>query len=160
MRRVFAALICAIAIGSLVADLWFLDYFGPFVVLPLSLLPFALVGSLLVVRRAGDPIGWLLGATGALFQLIFLTNAYGTAILERGAALPGGELALWFGSSIWIAVLGLMVSALVRFPDGRPPGRAFAILLWVFIAFVVIGIVGFALADLPVGVPSPPGSHA
>lgn len=43
MRAAFAALICAIAIGAFAADLWFLDFFGPLiVVVPLPLLPLAI----------------------------------------------------------------------------------------------------------------------
>jgi len=162
VRRAFAALICAIAIGSFAADLWFLDFFGPFITLPVSLLPFALVGSLLVVRRAGDPIGWLLGAAGALLQLAFPLSVYVYASLEPGAALPGGELALWFLSSfIATAVFGLVVSALVRFPDGRPPGRVFAIVLWVFVAVVLVSLVGGSLADRQMDVQRPfVGPHA
>jgi hypothetical protein len=157
VRVVFAIVVCAIAIGSFVADLWFLDYFGPSIVVGLPWLSFALVGSLLVVRRAGDPIGWLLGAAGALSQLGVLSGpyAYGSRSVEAGAALPGAELALWLGNPIWIAAFGLIVSALVRFPDGRPPGRPIAILLWAFVVFVVIGAVGFALADRPIDVPQP-----
>ena len=162
MRRAFAALVCAIAIGSFAADLWFLDFFGPFITLPLSLLPFALVGSLLVVRRAGDPIGWLLGAAGALLQLAFPLSVYVYASLEPGAALPGGELALWFLSSfIATAAFGLVVSALVRFPDGRPPGRVFAIVLWVFVTVVLVSLVGGSLADRQMDVQRPfVGPHA
>jgi len=156
-RRAFAALVCAIAIGSFVADLWFLDFFGPRIVAPLSLLSFAIVGSFLVVRRAGGPMGWLLGVAGALFQLVFLSIAYGYASLGTGAALPGGELAVWFGYPGAIAAYGAIVSALVRFPDGRPPGRAFAILQWAFAAFVVIGVVGLALADQSLLAPRQPG---
>ncbi len=154
MRIAFAALVSAIAIGSFAADL-FLDFFGPFIVFLLPLLSFLIVGSLLVIRRAGDPIGWLLGGAGALFQLVLLSNAYGYASLEAGAALPGGNVAVWLGSFIWIPAIGLVVSALVRFPDGRPPGRAFAVLLWAFVAFVVIGAVAFALADQPIAVSRP-----
>ena len=158
MRAAFAALICVLAIGAFAADLWFPDLHGPgIVIVALPLLSFAIVGSLLVVRRAGDPIGWLLGAAGALLQLGILANAYGYASLAAGAALPGGELALWFGYPGAIAAVGLMVSALVRFPDGRPPGRAFAILLWAFVAFVVIGVVGVALADQSLIAPRQPG---
>jgi len=160
VRRAFAALVCTIAVGSLAADLWFLDFFGPFILVPLSLLSYSIVGSFLVVRRAGDPIGWLLGATGALFELVFLSIAYGYASLAAGAALPGAELAVWFQSFIWVAVLGLMVSALVRFPDGRPPNRGFAFLLWAFVAFVAISAVGSALADRPILVSPPPGPHS
>jgi hypothetical protein len=49
------------------------------------------VGSLLVVRRVGGPIGWLLGAAGALLELVLLLQVYGFASLEPGAALPEGE---------------------------------------------------------------------
>ena len=162
MRSAFATVVCAIAIGSFAADLWFLDFFGPFITLPLSLLPFALVGSLLVVRRAGDPIGWLLGAAGALLELALPLSVYAYSSLEAGAALPGGEVVLWFLSSfIATAVFGLVVSALVRFPDGRPPGRAFAIALWVFVAVVVVSLVGGSLADRQMDVQRPfVGPHA
>ena len=162
MRPAIAMLIGAIAIGSFVADFWFLDFFGPFiVVIALPLLPMAIVGAFLVVRRVGGPIGWLLGAAGALLQLVLLSNAYGYTSREPGAALPGGEVAMWLGSFIWIAALGLVVSAMVRFPDGRPPGRTFAVLLWVFVAVVVIGAAGVALADQPIVVPPPfVGPHA
>ena len=159
MRVTFAALVCAIAIGSfVVASVWFPDLDrASLLIAAFPLLSFAAVGSFLVVRRAGDPIGWLLGAAGALLQLVFLANAYGYASLERGAALPGAELALWFGSPAAVAAVGLAVAALARFPDGRPPGRTFAILLWVFSALVVIGLVGTALGDQPIVAPAQPG---
>ena len=158
VRRSFAALVCVIAIGSFAAALRFPDLQGTgIVIVAVPLLSFALVGSFLVVRRAGDPIGWLLGAAGALIELSLLANAYGYASLEAGATLPGGELALWFGYPGSLAALGLIVSALVRFPDGRPPDRAFAILLWAFAAFLVIGVVGLAFADQSLLPPSRPG---
>ena len=159
MRAAFAVLIGAIAIGSFAADLWFLDYFGPFIVTVIPLLSFAMVGSFLLVRRAGDPLGWLLGAAGALLLLTLLANAYGStayANLGTGGALPGGELAVWFGHFAYITAFGLLVSAMVRFPDGRPPGRAVAVVLWVFVVFVLISAVGLALADQPIIVPRPP----
>ena len=155
--RAFAALILAIAIGAFVADLWFLDLFGPpgIVFAALPLLPLAIVGSFLVVRRAGGPIGWLLGATGALMQLVLLAQAYGYASLYTDAALPWGELVLWLGSVMGNALVALMISAMVFFPDGRPPGRAFAILLGVGVAAGVTFTVASALTDQPIPVPLP-----
>ena len=157
VRRSFVALVCAIAIGSLAADLWFRDLFDPpgifFVALPL--LSFAIVGSLLVLRRAGGPIGWLLAATGALLQLVAPSQAYGYASLDAGAALPGGELVLWLGSVIGSALLLLLVPAMVLFPDGRSPGRTFTFVLGAAVAAGVIGTVASALADQPILVPLP-----
>jgi hypothetical protein len=156
VRAAFAGLVCTIAIGSLTADVLFLDYFGPSIVLGLPMLPFAIVGSFLVLRRAGDPIGWLLGVAGALFQLGFLLAAYAYTSLQANAASPGGEVAAWFLSSVYAtALFGLVLSAVVRFPDGRPPGRVFAILLWASVACVVITVVAGALANRPIDVPRP-----
>jgi hypothetical protein len=157
VRRSFVALVCAIAIGSLAADLWFRDLFDPpgifFVALPL--VSFAIVGSFLVVRRAGGPIGWLLGADGALLQLVAPSQAYGYASLDAGAALPGGELVLWLGSFIGSALLLLLIPAMVLFPDGRSPGRTFTFLLGAVVATGLIGTVASALADQPILVPLP-----
>jgi hypothetical protein len=157
VRRVFAALVCAIAIGSFATDLWVLDLFGPQVGVfaSLLLLSYAIVGALLVVRRAGGPIGWLLGGTGLLMQLVLLSQAYGYASLSAGAALPGGEVVLWLGLVIGNALLFLMIPAIVLFPDGRPPSRAFAILLRVALTGMSIYTVASALADQPIPVPLP-----
>jgi len=158
--RAFATLICAIAIGAFIAELRFLDFFGlSAVAAGFPLLSLAIVGSLLVLRRAGGPIGWLLGAAGALLELVLLLQVYGSASLEAGAALPGGELALWLGSVISVVPFGLVVCAMVLFPDGRPPNRGFAILLWAFAAFVVINVVESALADRPILLPQPSGTN-
>ena len=161
MRAAFAALICTIAVGSIAGNLWFLDVFGPSAVAAaLPLLSLVIVGSLLVVRRAGGPIGWLLGAAGALLQLVLLLQVYGSASLQAGSTLPEGELTLWLGSVISSVPFGLLVSAMVVFPDGHPPNRAFAILLLAFAAFIVISSLGFALADRPIPVPQPSGAFA
>ena len=124
-RRAFAALICTVAIGSFViAGVWFPDLEGASILLAgFPLLSFALVGTFLVLRRAGDPIGWLLGAAGALLQLGGLANSYGYASLDRAGGLPAGDFALWFGAPGAVAAVGLAVTGLTRFPDGRPPGR-------------------------------------
>ncbi|HEV8669580.1 MAG TPA: hypothetical protein VGS01_02460 [Candidatus Limnocylindria bacterium] len=156
-RGVFATVVCVIAIGSFAADLVFLELFDPpgLVFAALPLLPFAVVGSLLVVRRAGGPIGWLLGAAGAFLQLMLLMQAYGYASLYTGAALRGGELALWLGSVSGSALVVPVVAAMVLFPDGRPPSRTFAILMWVGVAAGVTVTVTSALADQPILVPLP-----
>jgi hypothetical protein len=88
-------------------------------------------------------------------QLVLLSQVYGYASLYAGAALPGGEVVLWLGSVIGNALLLLMVPAIVWFPDGRPPSRAFAILLRVVLTGGVIYTLASALADQPILVPLP-----
>jgi hypothetical protein len=82
--------------------------------------------------------------------------------MQVGTALPGGPVAVWFLSAFPVFVLfGLVLSAVILFPDGRPPGRAFAILLWVSVACVVIAVLGGALGDRLIDVPRPlVGPHA
>lgn len=139
-----------IGIGSFIADLWFLQFRGAeAVAIALPILPFSIVGALLVFRRAGGPIGWLLGTAGALFQLDLLSNVYASASFGGDAALPRAELAVWLGAFAWIPVIVLIISTMVRFPDGRPPSRAFAMLLWASGAIAAIATIGTALADLP-----------
>jgi hypothetical protein len=163
VRTAFAALIFGIAIGAFIAGLRFLDYFGAQGVLlgTLPLLSFAIVGSFLIIRRAGGPIGWLLGAAGAVLQVVLLAVAYGSASIEQTTAMPGGEFALWFASVGQFAAFGLVISAIVRFPDGRPPGPRFAILLWASVAFVVAA--GLVVGVAPQPIPAPTtftGPHA
>jgi len=88
VRVAFAALVCTSAIGCFVGDLLFFDSFGPLVVVPLSLISFAVVGALLVVRRPGRAIGWLFGAAGAAFGLVYLSGVYAYASVLPGASLP------------------------------------------------------------------------
>jgi len=156
VRAVFATAVCAFAIGCFAGDVLLHDFFGPLIVLPLALLSFPLVGSLLVVRRAGGPIGWSLAIAGALFQPLLLSGAYAYALFEDRTGLPGAaEFAVWLGTVIWIPSIGLLVIAMVLFPDGRPPGRAFAILMWSFVALIVVGTAAYAVADMPIVMPRP-----
>lgn len=156
MRTGLAVLICVIAIGAFAGGLLFLDFFGAsgIVLGTLPLLSFAIVGSFLAIRRVGGPMGWLLVAAGAVLQLVFLVAAYGSTSLAPGTSLPGGELALWLASVLQFTAFGLVISAIVRFPDGRPPNRAFAVLLWIFLAFVVASSLGVAFTAVPI--PAPP----
>jgi hypothetical protein len=91
VRVAFGAFVCASAIGCFVGDLLFFDFFGPLIVVPLSLISFAVVGALLVVRRAGGAIGWLLGAAGAAFGLVYLSGACAYMSVLPGASLPASE---------------------------------------------------------------------
>jgi hypothetical protein len=85
--------------------------------------------------------------------LVALTQAYGYASLYAGAALPGGEVALWLGSVIGNVLFLLLIPAMVLFPDGRPPSRTVAILLGAVVAAGVTFTVASALADQPILVP-------
>jgi hypothetical protein len=133
IRVAFAAIVCTIAIGSfVVAGVWFPDLLGAGILLAgFPLLSFAVVGSFLVLRRAGDPIGWLFGAAGALAdQPIVAPGQPGGAVrsISNPFALRGplGDLMLLAAGARNLALaLALLapVALAVRFRRSRGTER-------------------------------------
>jgi hypothetical protein len=88
-------------------------------------LGFLTVGLVTTVRRVGNPIGWLLLWQGVVAGLSSLAAAYGMYDLQVATEpLPGGSLALWASSWIWLAALAVSPVIHVLFPDGRLLSRA------------------------------------
>ncbi len=135
MRRRRAAVTAAVALGVLIVGLglasvpldilthqagggsvadWLTTVFG--------LVPGAAVGTLLAIRRPGNPIGWLL----LIFFLLSLPFYADYAVLDyrvHHGTLPLGSVAVTLLASwrIWVVLIAVL---LWIFPDGRlPVGR-------------------------------------
>ena len=87
-----------------------------------QVLPYGLVGAVLVARRPDLPFGWLLslGAAALAIELPLVVPAHHA--LEAGS---GGEIAVW---GISFGALGFLPTAFegminIRFPSGQPAGR-------------------------------------
>ena len=120
---------------------------------------FATVGALLAWKRPGNPIGWLLSATG----LAYAIGAFGGLLLHFHRTLT---LANWLG---WIFQLGigLCVFVVLLFPTGHLPSPSWRPVAWAAGA----GLGGWALGNAfaptilndspsprnPVGVTGPAG---
>ncbi|HYO42289.1 MAG TPA: hypothetical protein VES19_03755 [Candidatus Limnocylindrales bacterium] len=101
----------------------------------------AAVGSLLVYRRPGNVIGWLLVILGWSFIGTTMRGSYDIDALRAGTAPIGEFLSAWFGSWTGSAGFALYLALTILFPTGRLPhgrGRAGAIALLVVAAAVVI----------------------
>jgi len=120
--------------------------------------PYATVGAILVYRRPGNLIGWLLFAIAWGFALAWLPVQATAGELETLAALPSVLAIAWFKSS-WSMplVFGLVGLLALVFPTGRLPGgrwRRPAVFL-----LATMGAITLVAALLPVIQVLPEGSE-
>jgi signal transduction histidine kinase len=112
---------------------------------------FATVGALLTWKRPGNPIGWLLCATG----LSYAAAASGLLLLYIPAARDWGH---WLGWLFFFG-LGFVVFVLLLFPTGSLPSRRWRPVGWAAGTAMVAWAVGnsFAPVSFASGSPSPIG---
>lgn len=115
------------------------------VLIPVSLLAYPLVGGLIAGRR-GNPIGWLLLASGLAWSLIFALDAF-TALSHEGTDGAPSPIVLWTGSpGWWVPAVGLTATIMLQlFPDGRlvsPRWRRLALLsgATILVVFVLVTV--------------------
>jgi hypothetical protein len=111
-------------------------------VLPIAV--FSIVGGLIVMRRPGNPIGWLLAAIGLLFAVVLASSSVARWGL-RTDSLPQG-VAEWISvaGSVWVIALGLVGTQLpLRLPDGALPSprwRWYSRISLILIAVALVGM--------------------
>lgn len=148
MNRAFALIVVAATIVLLGVDLRFGEFFGPFIVLPIALLPFGLMGALLIVRVPGNIVGWLLGAAGLIFELVFASGAYGyVALSDEAAGLPGGWAAALVTFAGYAPAIACVVLVLFHFPSGRGLGGWWTWAERGLVAVIVIGTIANVFKD-------------
>ena len=152
--RLLALVPTLVAVGSVVLDFVFLEFFGAVVLLSyLSLLVFVGVGLLLTLRLPRHPVGWLLLWAGALFQLSFAAEAYAWAAFIRWpGTLPLGEFFSLMGYA-WLPALGCLVLAIMLFPTGRPPSPRWRLPAAVVVLATALGLVANLLVPREFPVP-------
>src|SRR5215210_1935225 len=89
------------------------------------------VGALIVSRRPGNPVGWLLGAIGFLVGASGFFSQYAFyALVARTGSLPGGGAAAWLATWPIGLALGLFTYLFVLFPGGRLLSPRWRWILW------------------------------
>jgi len=105
------------------------------------------VGSLVASRRAENPVGWLFCLLGLAFSVGHSSSQYAIyTLLTQPDSLPAGQALAWTSSWILPPIIGLQVFSLLFFPTGRLPGRRWRWVVWLTVAFVVVGTISSAFS--------------
>jgi hypothetical protein len=90
---------------------------------------FPLVGAVLLARHPRNPVGYLVAALGmAVIGASTLFEYARLSLLQPQANYPLTAEAAWAAMNIWPLVLPCLVLILLLFPNGRLPGRNWAVL--------------------------------
>lgn len=114
-----------------------------------SFLSFVLLGSLLVVRLPGHPVGWLLAGLGIAVLVQQTSQHYAFHGLLGPAEPPAWRAASWIAEWAIAPPLVLFIEALLVFPSGRPSARAWWVMAVTVAGAGVLLTVGWAVATWP-----------
>jgi hypothetical protein len=98
------------------------DFLLPDVFLGLAVVVLAVMGALVASRRPANVIGWLFCGAATMLAAGAAARGYaGYALLGEPGSLPGGEVAAWLDSWLFLPPLfGLPPLLFLLFPSGRP----------------------------------------
>lgn len=96
------------------------DVIGP--IFAVSIL--SVLAAFILSRRPASPLGWAFAAIAVLVAFTMLTQEYALrALVAAPGSLPAGEVAAWMSTWTGMALFP-QVLAILLFPDGRLPSRA------------------------------------
>jgi hypothetical protein len=113
--------------------------------------------AVLVVRRAGNVIGWLLLGEGFALAIQGVASDYAINGIRGGVSLPGAQLVGLFAEWAFVPVIAGFIGSFLLFPDGRLPSRRWRPVGWFGIAATGLALAGFAVHPRLVALPAPGG---
>jgi signal transduction histidine kinase len=145
------AVLTVMASGGLTTS----DTISNFSAAPAAVL-YATLGAL-VVRRAGNLIGWLLMGEGAALAIVASASAYAVLGITQPGTLPAPELvgllAEWSVIPLFL-VLGFM---LLLFPSGTLPSRRWRPFFGLALLATALAMAGFVVHPRMMALPAPGG---
>jgi hypothetical protein len=117
--------------------------------LRLAFLLFGWFGALIVSRRPGHPIGWVLCAFGLVSGFGAFAYEYAVyRLITRPGAVPAAATLAWCTTWEFAVDFSLFAALLLLFPSGHPPSPRWRWVLWLAATGTVLATVG-ALALWP-----------
>ena len=122
-------------------------------VLPIA--AFSTVGGVIMLRRPGNVIGWLLAGIGLLFAIVVACSGISGWAVTTGALPRAAGEWISVGSNAWVAALGLIGTQLpLRLPVGALPSPRWRWFSRLSILFIGLSVGGMAIQPgLVEGVP-------
>jgi signal transduction histidine kinase len=148
-RRVVAWLVVGVSTGlyALTVALSTLDGDLGTTLAGAGVLAFAVVGGLVLVRRAENGTGALLCTVALAMSGLAATTEYADrALVIAPGTLPGGRIAAYLAMWCPLVAIGLLVALLPQvFPDGRALSPRWRPGIWAAWVYIVVGTVANAL---------------
>ena len=123
----------------------------------LSGILYATLGAV-IVRRARNPIGWILQGIALGLALLSFSGAYSVAgLVWRPGSFPGAVAAAGFGDWVFGPTLTALGFLLFLFPTGRLPSPRWRPVLVVGLIAAGVTTIGVIVNPVTYGVPAPGG---
>ena len=122
-------------------------------------LAFPTVGAIIASRRPGNAVGWIFCAVGLCGGAEIFTVGYGIyALVTNPGSLPGGVIATWIGTWVWLPSVTLTITfLLLLFPHGRLLSSRWRPVAWLAAGVTIASVVLLAIVPwdlLDPGVPA------
>jgi signal transduction histidine kinase len=118
---------------------------------------YATLGAL-IVRRAGNVIGWMLIGIGGALAIDWLASAYAVFGVAHPGTLPAPELAGLLGEWSFIPVFTGIGFMLLLFPSGTLPSRRWRPWAGLGLLATALTMVGFVVHPRLMALPAPGGT--
>src|SRR5580704_15493465 len=133
------ALVPALVLAALNASRLGTVRTGSDVLLAVAVAVGAATGQLIISRRPGNAIGWLLGLIELSLAASMFTDQYALyGLATAPGSLPAARTAGWAAGVLATVTVLLLAFLILLFPDGRLPSRRWSPVLWA-LAVVTLG---------------------
>jgi signal transduction histidine kinase len=117
---------------------------------------YATLGAL-IVRRAGNLIGWFLLGLGACYAVMASASAYAVLGITHPGTLPAPELVGLLAEWTFVPVFAALSFMLLLFPSGRLPSPRWRPIVWLGLLATALAMIGFVVHPRLVVLPAPGG---